>query len=329
MAKPRVFISSTYYDLKHLRSSIDLFVDSLGFESILSEKGDIAYTPDTPLDESCYREASNADIFVLIIGGRYGSESSDGPKKEKKTFFERYDSITKKEYDEAVKKDIPTYILIEGSVYSEYQTYLRNKESESISYAHVDSANIFRLIEEILAKPKNNPIHTFEKFADIETWLRDQWAGLFRELLHRMSGQQQIKALSSQVEDLKEINDTLKKYLENVMSKISPDESRALIKSETIRLEEHERNKILRENRWTDFILRETGVSFKQFMDAMKEARSFTEFAKIISRVSSKPNAEAMILDTLKEWSAARSDFNKARTLLGLPNFRMKKKGDV
>ena len=28
---------------------------------------DIAYTPDMPLDESCYREAGTADIFVLII----------------------------------------------------------------------------------------------------------------------------------------------------------------------------------------------------------------------------------------------------------------------
>ena len=82
MAKPRIFVSSTYYDLKHLRSSLDNFIQSLGFESILSEKGDIAYSPDTPLDESCYREASNADIFVLIVGGRYGSATSKEEKTE-------------------------------------------------------------------------------------------------------------------------------------------------------------------------------------------------------------------------------------------------------
>ena len=46
MAKPRVFVSSTYYDLKHLRSSLENFVESLGFEPVLSEKGDIAYAPD-------------------------------------------------------------------------------------------------------------------------------------------------------------------------------------------------------------------------------------------------------------------------------------------
>ena len=70
MARPRVFISSTYYDLRHIRASLDVFVRSLGFDTVLSEKGDIAYTPDRPLDESCYQEVESSDIFVMIIGGR-------------------------------------------------------------------------------------------------------------------------------------------------------------------------------------------------------------------------------------------------------------------
>lgn len=324
MANPRIFISSTYYDLKHLRSSLDLFIESLGYESILSEKGDIAYTPDTPLDESCYREATNADIFCLIIGGRYGSESSGGEKR-KKGFFERYDSITKKEYEEAVKKDIPTYILIENSVYSEYHTYLRNKDSKDVQYAHVDSANIFKLIEDILARPKNNPIKTFEKFADIEAWLREQWAGLFRELLHRMSNQQQIGTLSSQVDDLKEINNTLKRYLENVMSKVSPDDSAELIKFEEDRLEERGRNKNLLENDWTAHIVKTYQVGLEEYIVAMEEAKSFDEFAQIIGNASPKDDAEDEIQHTLAEYSEARTDFNKARKILGLSIFRTRK----
>lgn len=80
MARPRVFVSSTYYDLKHVRASLDLFIESMGYDSILSEKGDIAYTHDRPLDDSCYRETETADIFVLIIGGRYGHEASPTDK---------------------------------------------------------------------------------------------------------------------------------------------------------------------------------------------------------------------------------------------------------
>jgi hypothetical protein len=93
LANPRVFISSTYYDLKHIRSSMDIFIESMGYESILSEKGNIAYSPDMPLDESCYKEVSSADIFVLIIGGRYGSEASDGEREKSKEFFDRYDMV--------------------------------------------------------------------------------------------------------------------------------------------------------------------------------------------------------------------------------------------
>jgi hypothetical protein len=89
----RVFVSSTYYDLKHIRASLSSFIDSLGYESVLSEKGDIAYAHDKPLDDSCYREASSADIFVLIVGGRYGSEASSDNKKPDHSFNERYDSI--------------------------------------------------------------------------------------------------------------------------------------------------------------------------------------------------------------------------------------------
>src|SRR4051812_29987225 len=106
MARPRVFISSTYYDLKYIRASLELFIESLGFDPVLSEKGDIAYTSDRPLDESCYREVEGSDIFILIVGGRYGSEISSGSKKPK-TFFVRYESITRKEYDSAAEKDVP------------------------------------------------------------------------------------------------------------------------------------------------------------------------------------------------------------------------------
>ena len=77
MARPRVFASSTYYDLKHVRASLEAFIESLGYDAVLSEKGNVAYNPEIPLDESCYREVLNTDIFVLIVGGRYGAEKSD------------------------------------------------------------------------------------------------------------------------------------------------------------------------------------------------------------------------------------------------------------
>ena len=37
MAKPRIFISSTFYDLRQIRSEIDLFIETLGYEAIRNE----------------------------------------------------------------------------------------------------------------------------------------------------------------------------------------------------------------------------------------------------------------------------------------------------
>ncbi len=41
MVKPRVFVSSTYYDLKYIRNSLKSFIGSFGYEAVLFEDGDI------------------------------------------------------------------------------------------------------------------------------------------------------------------------------------------------------------------------------------------------------------------------------------------------
>lgn len=320
MAHPRIFVSSTYYDLKHLRSSLENFIESLGFEAILSEKGDIAYSPDTPLDESCYREVRNADIFVIIVGGRYGSEKSSGEKNLPKQFFDRYDSITKQEYKSAVGQDIPIYILIEKSVYADFENYLRNKDNRAYSYAHVDSVNIFHLIEDILAQPRNNPVQQFDRYADIETWLKDQWSGLFRELLNRMSSQQQIASLATQVAELSEINKTLKTYLEEVVSKIAPDESAQLIKSESKRLREATEMTKLQEHGLASYIQSRGQIPLEDIYDAVVHSNSGEDF---LLRLKDRTPSE-IFKDELSEWFGPAifnnllEDLNKIRRTLNL-----------
>ncbi|MCZ8528702.1 DUF4062 domain-containing protein [Alteromonas sp. PRIM-21] len=322
MANPRVFISSTYYDLKHVRASMDIFIESLGYETVLSEKGNIAYAPDMALDESCYKEILNTDIFVLIVGGRYGSETSEGDTKKNKEFFDRYESVTKKEFEEANKRDVPTYILIESSVYSEYQTYLRNKKNENISYAHVDSVNIFKFIEKILSLPRNNATKTFEKFSDIESWLREQWAGLFRELLQRMSEQKKFNELSHQVDGLKEINTTLKTYLESVMQVVSPDKSSEIIQAEHKRLGDLERVEQVKSSDLGRFLNDEYKLPVETIIDEIVAAKSGIGFAKSIAKYPKIGSSSRDIVKIFEEHIEATDDLNQLRQLFGLSSLR-------
>ncbi|KAA3631810.1 MAG: DUF4062 domain-containing protein [Calditrichaeota bacterium] len=318
MAKPRIFISSTYYDLKHIRASLDNFIEALGFESILSEKGDIAYSPDQPLDHSCYREVSNVDIFVLIIGGRYGSEASSEEKKPSHDFFERYESITKKEYEEAVRNDIPSYILIETNVYAEFRTYLKNKAKKDINYAHVDSVNIFNFIEEIVAKKRNNPIKSFDKFSEIEYWLKEQWAGLFKDLLQRLSNQSQLTSLSSKVEELGEINNTLKTYLESLMTTLNPDTSNELIERESRRLEQKYILQLLQKNALSEFILRNFDMTEDHLIKIIKQITSFDEFIDELKNCVPNPEDNIDFESIVQQKSSAIQDLNQLRGILNL-----------
>ena len=66
MARPRVFISSTYFDLRIVRADIEHFIREIGYEPILFERGHIPYRQDEPLEDPCYREINNCDIVVAI-----------------------------------------------------------------------------------------------------------------------------------------------------------------------------------------------------------------------------------------------------------------------
>lgn len=301
---------------------MDIFIESLGYETVLSEKGNIAYAPDIPLDESCYKEVTNTDVFVLIVGGRYGSEVSEGDREVDKEFYDRYESVTKKEFEEAYKHDVPTYILIENSVYSEYRTYLRNKKNENISYAHVDSVNIFKFIEKILTLPRNNPTKSFEKFSDIESWLREQWAGLFRDLLQRMSEQKKFNELSHQVDGLKEVNQTLKIYLESVMQFVSPDKSTEIIQAEHKRLSDLERIEQVKENHLVRYVRKEYDISIEEIINEITKAKSVIGFAKSISNYPKTGKHMRDIIDIFEGFPSATTDLNKLREVLGLSLLR-------
>ncbi len=198
MAKPRIFISSTFYDLRQVRTDLDLFIENLGYEPIRNEEGEIPYGKDEALEEYCYKEIKAVDILVSIIGGRFGSESKRNNS-----------SISQIELRTAIKENKQVYIFIEKNVLSEYETYLINKDNSLMRYRYVDDVRIYQFIEEVKNLNANNNIKGFETASDISKYLKEQFAGLFQRFLEE---QTRIKEVSL-IRNLEKTAQTLNKLV--------------------------------------------------------------------------------------------------------------------
>lgn len=207
MAKPRVFISSTYFDLRNVRADLERFIREQGYEPVLFERGHIPYGTEEKLEEDCYREISSCDILVNIIGGKFGTESKDT----------RY-SISQKELKTALKLGKQVYIFVERAVLAEYNTYLANKETQGFTPASVNDARVYKFLEEVHSLSGRNPVHPFEISQEIVSFLKEQWAGLFQVLLQEYARQKEVIVLEK-LESTAETLDRLAKYLLEERSK--------------------------------------------------------------------------------------------------------------
>lgn len=177
MPAPRIFVSSTCYDLKYIRENLKFFIRGLGYEPVLSEEGAIYYDPMLHVQDACLVEVPACQMFVLIVGGRYGGQYKDSDK-----------SITNAEYLEAARSRIPIFALVERSVYEQFRLFLSNKsnkeiDARKIAYPNADSTKIFDFIETVQGQAINNALVPFSDFEEIQAYLKQQWAGmLFRFL---------------------------------------------------------------------------------------------------------------------------------------------------
>lgn len=186
MATPRVFVSSTFYDLRQVRADLELFIREMGYEPVLHERGGVPYGSTEKLEEYAYKEAELADILVSIVGGRFGTAAQHNEQ-----------SISQEELRRALAKNIQVYIFVEQQVLTEYQTYRANKGVKEISWRFVDDQRVYEHLERIYGLPMNNVIQGFETAGDITRFLKLQWAGLFHRFLQNETKAKELSALES------------------------------------------------------------------------------------------------------------------------------------
>jgi hypothetical protein len=177
MPTPRVFVSSTCYDLHYIRDSLEMFIRTMGFEPVLSERGHVYYNPSMHVQDSLLDEVAKCQMFVLVIGGRFGSK-----------FKGSEESVVNHEYRKAIDSRIPVFAVVESAVYSGFKVYLKNMENRNVDrskiiYSDVDSCKIFDFMQEVESKAYNNALFSFSNVSELESYLRQQWAGLMFNLL--------------------------------------------------------------------------------------------------------------------------------------------------
>jgi len=216
MAVPKVFVSSTCYDLAEERAQLERFIVSYGFQSILSEYSDVFYDPDEHTHNACVKEIAHCDLFILIISGRFGGKHIDGSGE----------SITQAEYNEARRLKIPIFSFVKSDVLNAQLYYKENVKSEGkefaarIQYPSIykqdDAVKIFSFIQSVQHARENNAIESYLSFSDIENHLRKQWAAQFFKFLQNRKDQLDVEHISSILEKLSGSSNKLESLVESL-----------------------------------------------------------------------------------------------------------------
>lgn len=229
MAVPRVFVSSTFYDLRYIRENLRYLIASLGYEPILSEDGAIFYDPQKHVQEASVAEVGASHMLVLIIGGRFGEAYRADPAK----------SVTNAEYLRAVEMKIPIFALVERDVLAQFRLYIENRDrteidAGAIRYPGVDSTKIFDFIELVRGQAVNNALVPFSTFDDIQVYLRQQWAGI---MFHALTSDAESKRVGTTLDAIREISGKIEYLTGEVLRIVGDKRAKAGLKMYDLILE--------------------------------------------------------------------------------------------
>lgn len=209
MAAPRVFVSSTCYDLSEIRDNLKAFIENLGYEAVLSDNGDVFYHPDLHTHDSCLQEIQSCDLFILIIGGRYGGSYIADTSK----------SIVNAEFAVAKQCGIPIFSFVKQDIYMSQHIYKANK-GKDLNFPAIQNQEhaikIFSFIDEVHKSSFNNGIFTFDLAREIIETLRRQWAYMFKELLTNRQRNNQLVVTNHLLENLTLANKKTEELLEKI-----------------------------------------------------------------------------------------------------------------
>jgi hypothetical protein len=183
---PTVFLSSTFYDLRQVRADLTAFIEEqLGYRVLASELPSFPVEPDASTIENCRRRVrDDADLLILVIGGRYGSVDSNAK------------SVTNLEYLAARAKRIPVYAFVQQDVLAVLPTWEGNPDADFSRT--VDTPELFKFLKQVRSVD-NVWMFPFGTAQDIVRALRPQLAFL---MLRGLRVQSQLRGEEDQYRGL-------------------------------------------------------------------------------------------------------------------------------
>lgn len=222
MAKLKIFVSSTVFDLEQVRNELESFFKSLHFEPVLSDKGDVYYDFNLHTHSSCVAEVASADLLMVIIGGRHGGIAVDEAvsminpdklmewsMKGGETDIGKF-SITQLEVMHAVEKGIPVFPLIHNDLLVLHNVYEKNKPSKNpdvnfdkliIPGIQKNSTGIFEFINSIRKRSPNNAYYKYQSIADIKDQFLKQMSGLLHNVLSEQRNKREALDLKKTIKE--------------------------------------------------------------------------------------------------------------------------------
>ena len=174
MNQLEVFISSTCYEMGNIRETLKNCIEMMGHKAVMCES--MYYASDLTAEDSCYENVKKSDIIIHIIGKYFGSPSKD----------EEY-SVAQKELKTAIENKKPKFVFIQVDVLNDFNSYNNNTPSarKRMKYNCVqrqDAEKLFNFIKEI-RYDLNIPMFTFEDLGGLQSMIKNQFSGLFKEKL--------------------------------------------------------------------------------------------------------------------------------------------------
>lgn len=237
MASPRLFVSSTCYDLQEIRFQLRQFILDFGYEPVMSEFDDIFYNYENHVQDSCLEEISKCQLFLLVVGNNYGSiyhQEKDSDKIPdsvtltefkkaleinifKHIFINKFVDYDWKNYKRALDKVMLKYFQennVENSKIQNVKSKLKKEFDETYPFPYDSYRYVFYFLDIINELKDGNAYNTFESFADVKESLKKQWAGFMYESLTRNIKKDDLN-LKPLEDKISHIDSNLKKLLES------------------------------------------------------------------------------------------------------------------